>query len=75
MEDTDVMMDGDQEMTPFIRVGTTYYKIASQPPPDGSRSVKRLRWEKFSPIFSLTYYRIIRSFSFKKYKLKIQPIN
>lgn len=46
MEDTDVMMDGDQELTPFIRVGTTYYKIASQPQPDGSRSVKRLRWEK-----------------------------
>ena len=47
MEDTDVMMDGDQELTPFIRVGTTYYKIASQPQPDGSRSVKRLRWDQF----------------------------
>ena len=46
MEENDVMMYGDQELTPFIRVGTTYYKIASQPQPDGSISVKRLRWEK-----------------------------
>ena len=46
MEENDVMIDGDQQSTPFIRVGTTYYKIASQPQPDSSRSVKRLRWEK-----------------------------
>ncbi len=32
MENQDkVSMDGNQEEIPFIRVGTTYYKIASQP--------------------------------------------
>ena len=65
MEDTDVMMDGDQELTPFIRVGTTYYKIASQPQPDGSISVKRLRWEKntISFDFGKEYLRQIPSYN------------
>lgn len=47
MENQDeILMNGDPEATPFIRVGTTYYKIASQPQPDGSHTIKRLRWEK-----------------------------
>ena len=30
---------------PFIRIGTTYYKVASQPQPDGSTVTKRLKWD------------------------------
>ena len=40
------MMNGDPEATPFIRVGTIYYKVVPQPQPDGSIAVKRLRWDK-----------------------------
>ena len=34
------------EYFPYIRVGTVYYKIATQPQPDGSLVIKRLRWER-----------------------------
>lgn len=40
------MMNGDPEATPFIRVGTTYYKVVAQPQPDGSIAIKRLKWDK-----------------------------
>lgn len=30
---------------PFIPIGTTYYKVASQPQPDGSTVTKRLKWD------------------------------
>ena len=36
---------GENEVSPFIRVGTTYYKIARQPQPDGGYITKRLKWE------------------------------
>lgn len=39
-------MNEYSDVTPFIRVGTIYYKIASQPQPDGSVAIRRLRWEK-----------------------------
>lgn len=35
----------ETETIPFIRIGTTYYKIASQPQPDGSVVTKRLKWD------------------------------
>ena len=34
-----------KEEIPFIRIGTTYYKVASQPQPDGTSVIKRLKWD------------------------------
>lgn len=45
------MMNEEQEAMLYIRVGTTYYKLASQPQPDGSTVIKRLKWEKSTIMF------------------------
>ncbi len=57
----EALMNGDPEATPFIRVGTIYYKIASQPQPDGSVAIRRLRWEKNTIVFDYgkDYLRLI----------------
>lgn len=40
------MMNRESEATPFVRVGTTYYKVVPQPQPNGSIAIKRLKWDK-----------------------------
>lgn len=40
------LQDDEWGEIPFIRVGTTYYKVVPQPQPDGTVAVKRLKWDK-----------------------------